>query len=528
MIPILYEATEITFTSNGLGRLSDAISLTVYEERNGRFDLEMQYPVTGTHFEDIQEGRIIAATHDENGDLQPFIIYSSSKPLNGIVTFNAYHYSYRLNDAVVNATPLHYPRTAQGLMVYAAGNATTAGSAIAQSFTYLSDITDVKSGRTIENPLSFRAFLGGSEKSVLQTYGGEFEWDKRTVNLWQARGSNKGVTIRYGKNLADFKAEVDYSGAYTHVYALYMGDDLDQKNDRVHYVSDSGHRLPGNLYAYRVVDFSSDIESGETKTAAQIETELQALGASYASANKIWEPAVSIEVDFVQLWQTEEYKDYAPLLTCSLCDTVTVHFGKYGLSDLAIKIVAVEWDALNDRYQKMTLGGLATTLAESINTGVSGSVQANADAIQNLNTRGGISDVTQNGTSVVTGSVAAVTVPTKTSDLTNDSGFITTPTVHSATVSSAYSGSCNYIKLGRMVIFDANITTTGALTNGTVLASGLPANHYTATMAYGFNNNSTTENVAVYMTSSGTLTVRGAFSAANRSIRVSGAYISAS
>lgn len=101
-------------------------------------------------------------------------------------------------------------------------------------------------------------------------------------------------------------------------------------------------------------------------------------------------------------------------------------------------------------------------------------------------------------------------------------------TVHSATVSSSYSGSCSYIKLGRMVIFDANIATTGALTNGTVLASGLPANHYTATMAYGFNNNSTTENVAVYMTSSGTLTVRGAFSAANRSIRVSGAYISAS
>lgn len=113
-------------------------------------------------------------------------------------------------------------------------------------------------------------------------------------------------------------------------------------------------------------------------------------------------------------------------------------------------------------------------------------------------------------------------------DLAFTSDIPALPTLQSATVSSAYSGACSYLKFGRMVIFDANITTTGALTNGTVLASGLPANHVTATMAYGFNNNSSTENVGVYITSSGTLTVRGTFASANRTIRVSGAYISAS
>ena len=42
---------------------------------------------------------------------------------------------------------------------------------------------------------------------------------------------------------------------------------------------------------------------------------------------------------------------------------------------------------------------------------------------------GGVSDVEVNGTSVVSGGVAEVTVPTKTSDLSNDSGFITGMTI---------------------------------------------------------------------------------------------------
>ena len=141
---------------------------------------------------------------------------------------------------------------------------------------------------------------------------------------------------------------------------------------------------------------------------------------------------------------------------------------------------------------------------------------------------GGVTDVTQNGTSVVVGGVAAITVPTKTSDITNDSNYVSAPSLQNATVSSSYSGNCNYLKLGRMVIFDGNIITTGAFSNGTELARGLPANHVVSTLVWGYNNNSSTENIAMYITSGGKLTVRGAYPAGNRTIRFSGAYISAS
>ncbi len=42
MKPVLYEATETEFISNGMGRLSDAISCKVTEERNGQYELELQ------------------------------------------------------------------------------------------------------------------------------------------------------------------------------------------------------------------------------------------------------------------------------------------------------------------------------------------------------------------------------------------------------------------------------------------------------------------------------------------------------
>ena len=518
MIPILYDYNEQAFTSNGLGRLSDTISATVTEERNGRFDMEFQYPVNGIHFDDITEGRIIAVTHDEDGDIQPFVIYSSSKPIDGVVTFNAYHLSYRLGQYATLLYKL-IPTTCQQILTDLANMSQRNN----ETWTFTTDITASVSEWVPDSTTgpyrSVREYLGGMDKSVLDTFGGEYEFDKWTVNLWSSRGANNGVTIRYGKNLADFKAETDWSGAYTHIVAYYDGDHLtglappfpEKANNVVTVIYDTGHTLPGGRVAELILDLTDKIEDGETKTDATIQTELRQAATAYANTNKIWEPSVSIDVDFVQLWQTEEYKNYAPLLKCKLCDTVNVTFPFYGLSDLAIKIVSVEWDVLNERYKKMTLGGLATTLSQSINSSLSGSIQANADAISAVNSRTWVSDVTVNGTSVVTDGVASIA-----------------PTLQSAAVSSSYTGSINYMRIGRMVTFDATIATRGALANGTIIASGLPANHTNGSVFYALNNNSTSENVGVCVTNTGDLKVRGAYASSSRSLRVSGAYISAS
>ena len=104
MIPILYDSTETTFASNGLGRLRDCIECIVTEERNGIYECDFSYPVGGQNYDLIQLGRIIACEHDDTDDVQPFDIISCTKPIEGIVSFHAVHISYRQSKMVASGT----------------------------------------------------------------------------------------------------------------------------------------------------------------------------------------------------------------------------------------------------------------------------------------------------------------------------------------------------------------------------------------------------------------------------------------
>ena len=384
MIPILYEATETAFASNGLGRLRDIIECTVYEERNGRFDLEFTYPVNGAHFEDITEGRIIACTHDDSLDVQPFVIMQSSKPIDGIVTFNACHLSYRLSDYIPALAGAPFTNlTAQQILDKIANGL----SAIRDPFVLTTDINSTTAKWGDEIPRSCREWLGGTEGSLLDKFNGEFLFDKWNVYFLRSRGEDRGVTIRYGKNLTEFTVETDYSEAYTDLRPYYEGEYETGLNGVITYpYVSSGRTLAGGRKVVRAMDFSDQIE-GAGKQVVLIQSELNTLAHAYLTANRPWEPKVTMDIDFVHLWQTEEYAQYAPLMKCHLCDTVHVVMDMYNIENLAIKIVAVEWDVLHDRYNKMTLGGLATTLETAITSNLSGSVQAQADAISTLDSK---------------------------------------------------------------------------------------------------------------------------------------------
>ena len=72
------------------------------------------------------------------------------------------------------------------------------------------------------------------------------------------------------------------------------------------------------------------------------------------------------------------------------------------------------------------------------------------------NGTGSVSDVLQNGVSVLDGDTAKVVVPTKTSDLTNDSGFVTSV----PTKTSDLTNDSNFVVDANYVHTDANFTTT--------------------------------------------------------------------
>ena len=102
MIPVLYVANETNFNHNGVGVLSDCVSCVVTEERNGIYECEFSYPITGAFYGEISPDRIVKVKASEYADGQLFRIYRSSKPINGIVKFYCQHISYDLNTNIVN------------------------------------------------------------------------------------------------------------------------------------------------------------------------------------------------------------------------------------------------------------------------------------------------------------------------------------------------------------------------------------------------------------------------------------------
>lgn len=362
MIPILYDKNETTFTHNGIGFLKDATKCTVTEERNGAYECSLQYPITGQWYDQITDGSIIKAKANDTSEPQLFRIYKSSKPLKGIVTYSAEHISYDLNGiptlgfSVKNVTP-------QAAITKAIDEA-----GLTSPFVALSDISTLNS-TTILTPCSVRAILGGQTGSVLDVWGGEYEFDNFTVKLHKHRGSDKGVSIEYGKNLKDLKQESNIAECYTHLmpYAVYSEETEDgEKNEVYVYLSEKVLPLAtaeniGHSKAY-IMDFTDRFKETETIT----EEALRSKATAYAAAVELGIPKVNITVSFVQLWQTEEYKNIAPLERVMMCDTVAVRFSKLGVTASA-KVIKTTYNTLEEKYESVELGDAKSSFADTVN-----------------------------------------------------------------------------------------------------------------------------------------------------------------
>ena len=348
--PILYSATETDFDHNGLGILGDCTSCEVTEEANGIFELSMAYPIDGIHYEDIADRVIIKSKADQFRDPQLFRVYAISKPMSGIVTVLAEHISYDLSGIPVKP---FYANSAALALAGLKNNAV-----VNCPFDFWTDKTT--SGKfTVTTPASIRSRLGGVEGSILDVYGGEYEFDNYTVKLHNNRGVNRGVSIRYGKNLTDIKQEQNCASIATGIYPYWAGDV--NGNTVLVELPEKIVNAPGtyNFVKIRTLDFSSEFETQPTVDQLRAKTE------SYIKENSISVPSVSLTVSFAQLEQTEEYKHLKLLERVSLFDTVNVEFPALGVSATA-KAVKMVYDVIADRVKSVTLGSVRANIADTI------------------------------------------------------------------------------------------------------------------------------------------------------------------
>lgn len=382
MKPILFDKDATTFTTNGKGRL-DCIECKVVEERNGQYELSMSITEDVLHASEIEMSSIIVVKPSQNGSNQAFRVYKIIKADSGRFEISAQHISYQLSyipamPFSVVASQSACAETLQGLK---------ANSAEDNPFTFWTDVTTIASyNQTI--PASIRQRLGGIEGSVIDQFGGEYEWDNYTVKLWRSRGlSTPSVTLRYGKNITDISQEKYISNTITGICPYWADTEGTQVITLPEKVVESEY---ADNYPYKrtiTVDMSQEFET--VPTAA----ELRAKAEDYLDKEGIGIPTVSIKVSFINLADTEEYKDIAPLQNVSLCDRVAVQFEKLGINATA-KVVKTTYDVLAERYDSIEVGTVKTSLAQTI-TDTNGAIETTFEKAMYA---------TKNATSWLTGS----------------------------------------------------------------------------------------------------------------------------
>lgn len=354
MKPILFAKTATTFTTNGLGRLN-FISCTVTEERNGQYILEGTIAEDELHASSLEMGSIIVAKPNQTSALQAFRVHKLVKPINGIYEIAAQHISYQLS--FIPTMP--FSITAASTACNSTLQALKSNAAESCPFTFWTNVTTVSSYKQTA-PASIRSRLGGVEGSVLDQFGGEYEWDNYTVKLHSARGvQTPSVTLRYGKNITDLNQEEEINNVITGVCPYWMDSEGGNVVTLPEKTVDSSTASSYPFKRTVPLDLSSDWE--EAPTQAQLRARAQA----YVNSSGIGIPKVNIKVSFVNLADTEEYKDVAALQAVSLCDYVAVQFEKLGISTQA-KVVKTVYNVLLDRYDSIEVGSLRSSLAGTI------------------------------------------------------------------------------------------------------------------------------------------------------------------
>lgn len=356
MIPILFSDP-----TTMLGYLPDTLTCVVTEERNSAFELTLTHPVNSKMFSSLKEDRLIKAKPNDTKEDQFFRIYKISKPINGVITVNAEHISYRLAYYPIS-TVWFMGASPQEALNGLLSNANSLLNASQEPHGFTAQVVDPSNefpNRQFKQELcSVRAALGGGTGSILNTYGGEFEFDNQTIKLHYERGIDTGVIIAFGKNMTDVTVETSVENSYTAIFPYV------KKNDTTITLSQgcvSVDNRSGISERIGFLDLSNEFGDVDDVTENDILDKVD----SWLSENDINAPEINVTVSFVNLWQSPEYSSISALERVSLCDTVKVQHPDIGL-DTSLKVIKTTYNSISEKYNSIELGTVKDTLDKEL------------------------------------------------------------------------------------------------------------------------------------------------------------------
>ena len=383
MIPILYGANETAFTSQGFGALGDAVSVKIARVLNGKDELTMVYPNEGIRYADLQNDRIIYAEPEYKKGAHPYAIYKITKPMNGLVTVYARHVGTQ-RASYLPVLPFS-DSSLVGVL-----NKLSLNMVETNPFTFWTNKSTL-ADFALARPASLGNVLGGMSGSILDVYGGEYEFDGYTIKLWNKRGVDRGVELRYGKNITDIEQSEDFASVVTGIVPYWEGMDGETVTLPEHVVY--GSLASAYAFARTIVkDFSEQFDDEPT------EAQLRAAASAYVETVQL--PSVSLKVNFEHLAQYTEYEGMGLLETVNLGDTVHIYYEPLGVLQSA-RIVNTTYDCLNEKYDAVQIGSVKGNLEQVMSQMANTTETLKETVVKNLPSA--LETAVENATDLITG-----------------------------------------------------------------------------------------------------------------------------
>lgn len=386
MRPILYNANETAFETYGLGEI-DATKAQVTRERNGNYTLYIEYPASGPLAGTFKNDMRIKSDAGLRTKNQTFFISRILKDSSGILKIYAKHISH-LTEKMAIRNNTNATGTAQSALAIWALNAL--GGIRFDTWSDI-DLTS-KTSWNIADFKTARDALGGVKGSILDVWGGEYEFDNTVIRLHKQLGRKSPTVLEYGRNILRAEDDQDIEGAYTSVYpyATYTpenqgGGDISGSTQQVT-VELPEKYVDGpyiGLYNERrvlIVDFSSNFKDKEVPTIDK----LRRLAKEYATNNRLGLPKINTKIEYVDLSKTLDYKLTQILEEAELCDIVPVYYPQIGLTSEDAKLTTIVYDVLLEQNDSVEVGVIGDGFKSSMTSNLSGKIDDLASNQQRL------------------------------------------------------------------------------------------------------------------------------------------------
>ena len=371
--PILYKANETNFEHLGVSVLSDASKCHVSREKNGIYILEFDYPVNGKDVDKIKEGMYIKSDAGYRTKNQRFVVSKITKTQN---EFKIYCQHISQVKTTMNAIRPDITLT----NVSAMGALTAWRDNLLDSreeFFVQSDIGTLNSTTwKVENIENARDALGGKAGSILDVWGGEYEFDNLNITLHKSMGIDNPTIIAYGKNLLDLEQEQSILETYTSVFPFKKYTDDNNREQLItlpEILLDSTHL---NKFTHRrilKVDFSSD---ENLKTVEQLRSKAK----RYIKSNNVGVPKTNLKINYQDLSKVEGIFDTPALEQIDLCDRLKVYYDELGILNENAKVVKVIWDVILEENHEIEVGDSRSSFVDSTSAKLE-SLQAQNDSV---------------------------------------------------------------------------------------------------------------------------------------------------